>query len=97
MTDQRNIRNSGIFIGGNNSNSPITMGGSGPVGGMDEAEVLRQLDGLFTTLLADVLRLSPEQAGTAAYQAAQLKAEAANWMRLTEAIGLILKPSGGSR
>jgi hypothetical protein len=75
MTDQRNIRNSGIFIGGNNSNSPITMGRSGPADGMDEAEVLRQLDGLFTTLLADILRLPPEQAGTAAYQTAQLKAE----------------------
>lgn len=27
----------------------------------------------------------------------QLKAEAASWLRLTEAIGLILKPAGGSR
>lgn len=27
----------------------------------------------------------------------QLKAEAASWLRLTEAIGLILKPDGGSR
>lgn len=75
MTDQRNIRNSGIFIGGNNSNSPITMGRSGPTSGMDEAEVLRQLDALFTTLLADILRLPADQAGTAAYQTAQLKAE----------------------
>jgi DNA-binding PadR family transcriptional regulator len=28
---------------------------------------------------------------------AQLKEEAASWIRLTEAIGLILKPVGGSR
>src|SRR2546428_12686354 len=28
---------------------------------------------------------------------AQLKEEAASWARLTEAIGLILKPAGGSR
>ena len=27
----------------------------------------------------------------------QLKEEAANWLRLTEAIGLILKPAGGAR
>ena len=27
----------------------------------------------------------------------QLKEEAASWLRLTEAIGLILKPAGGSR
>ena len=27
----------------------------------------------------------------------RLKAEAASWLRLTEAIGLILKPAGGSR
>jgi PadR family transcriptional regulator PadR len=27
----------------------------------------------------------------------RLKAEAASWLRLTEAVGLILKPSGGSR
>ena len=27
----------------------------------------------------------------------QLKEEAASWLRLTEAIGLILKPTGGSR
>jgi transcriptional regulator len=27
----------------------------------------------------------------------QLKEEAASWLRLTQAIGLILKPSGGSR
>jgi hypothetical protein len=75
MADPRNIRNSGVFIGGNNSHSPISMGGTGPAGGMDEAEVLRHIDTLFTKLLADVLQLPAEQAGAAAYQTAQLKAE----------------------
>jgi hypothetical protein len=74
MTDQRDIRNSGIFIGGDDSHSPITMG-TGPAGGLDEAEVLRQFDALFTRLAAEVLRLPAEQAGTAAFQAARLKAE----------------------
>jgi hypothetical protein len=75
MTDQRNIRNSGIFIGGNNSHSPITMGRTGPADGLDDAEVLRQFDALFTRLAAEVVRLPAEQAGTAAYRAAQLQAE----------------------
>jgi hypothetical protein len=74
MADPRNIRNSGVFIGGNNSHSPISMGGTGPAGGMDEAEVLRHLDTLFTKLLADVLQLPAEQVGAAAFQTAQLKA-----------------------
>jgi hypothetical protein len=74
MADLSNIRNTGIFIGGNNSHSPISMGHTGPAGGMDEAEVLRRLDTLLTALLADVLRLPAEQAGAAAYQTAQLRA-----------------------
>ena len=37
------------------------------------------------------------QADALTRQANQLKAEAASWLRLTEAIELILKPAGGSR
>jgi hypothetical protein len=73
MTDLSNIRNSGIFIGGN-SNSSITVGGTGPTGSLSETEVLSQLDSLFTRLVTDILQLPPEQAGAAAYQTAELRA-----------------------
>lgn len=75
MADLRNITNSGVVVGGNVSGSRISVTSTGSAGGVDEAEVLRELDALFTELLTGVLQLPPDQVGTAAGQTAQLKAE----------------------
>ena len=74
MANFSNSRNEGVMIGGNAENSSITVNRAAPAGGVDEAEVLRQLNELFTRLVTDALQLSPQQAGAAAQQAAELKA-----------------------
>jgi hypothetical protein len=75
VAELRNITNSGVVVGGNVRDSRISVSHTGPAGGVDEAEVLRELDELFTELLTGVLQLPPDQVGTAAGQTAQLKAE----------------------
>ena len=82
MAERRNITNAGVtntgvFIGGDNTNSAITVGRTGAAGGLDEAAMLRKLDTLFTELLGDIGQLPAELAGTAAYQTVQLKTELA--------------------
>jgi hypothetical protein len=76
MADLSNIRNSGVFIGGN-SNSSITVGATGPTGNVDGAEVLRQLDTLFAKLLAGVGQLPAERAGEVASETVRLRGELA--------------------
>lgn len=75
MAELRNITNSGVVVGGNVTRSRISVSRTGAAGGVDEAEVLRELDELFTELLSGVLQLPPDQVATAAGQTAQLKAE----------------------
>jgi hypothetical protein len=68
--------NSGVIVGGNVNDSPITIGSTGHVSaGTDEAEVLRRLDKLVTELLTSLGQLSAEQAGEAASSAVLLKQE----------------------
>jgi hypothetical protein len=75
VAELRNIANSGVVIGGNVSGSKISVTSTGPAGGVDDAEVLRELDQLFTELLSGILQLPPDQVGTVASQTAQLKEE----------------------
>jgi hypothetical protein len=75
VAELRNITNSGVVVGGSVRDSRISVTSTGPAGAVNEAEVLRELDGLFTELLSGVLQLPPDQVGTAAGQTAQLKAE----------------------
>jgi len=74
MADLRNIRNTGVVVGGDVTRSTISVGGTGPAGGTDEAAVLRRLDALFTDLLAGTGQLPAEQAGEAARETVLLKA-----------------------
>jgi hypothetical protein len=75
MADLRNIRNTGIVVGGDVTRSTLSVGHTGSAAGPDEAEVLRQLDTLFTELFTAIGQLPPEQAGEAARDTALLKAE----------------------
>lgn len=74
MAELHNITNSGVVVGGNVTKSRISVSRTGAAGGVDEAEVLRELDELFTELLSGVLQLPPDQVAAAAGQTAQLKA-----------------------
>lgn len=73
MAELRNITNSGVVVGGDVTRSTISVGRSGPAGGAGEAELLSQLNALFTDLLAGLGELPAEQAGTVARQAVELK------------------------
>jgi hypothetical protein len=76
MAELRNIRNTGVVIGGDVNRSTISVGRSGSAGtGTDEAEVLDQLDTLFTELLSAIGQLPAEQAGEAARDTVRLRAE----------------------
>jgi hypothetical protein len=77
MAEFRNVRNDrGIIVGGDVTDSTLTVRASGSVGaGADEAETLRKIDELVTGLLAGLAQLPPEQASAAAGEAVQLKAE----------------------
>ncbi len=75
MADLHNIRNTGVFVGGDNNNSPITMNQAGPDRGMTETEVLHQVNALLAELLTATLQLPTGQAREAAAQSVQLKAE----------------------
>ena len=76
MAELHNIRNTGVFVGGDVNRSTISVGRTGAAGGgTDEAEVLRHLDTLFTELLSAIGQLPAEQAGEAARDTVMLKAE----------------------
>lgn len=78
MAELSDIRNTGVIVGGDVTGSSISVGRTGPANsGIDEAEVLRRLDTLFTDLLTGVGQLPAEQAGEAARETVQLKAEIA--------------------
>jgi hypothetical protein len=77
VADLRNVRNTGVVVGGDVTRSTISVGRTGPAGGTEEAEVLRQLDALFSELLASIGQLPAEQAGEAARDTVLLKAEVA--------------------
>jgi hypothetical protein len=64
MAELRNIRNTGVVVGGDVTRSTISVARTGSAnGGVDEAEVLGQLDTLLNDLLAGVGQLSAERAG----------------------------------
>jgi hypothetical protein len=75
MAELRNISNTGVVVGGDVTRSTISVGQSGASGGVDEARLLRQLDTLFTELLGGIGQLPADQAGEAARETVQLKAE----------------------
>jgi hypothetical protein len=76
MAELRNIRNTGVVVGGDVTRSTISVGGTGAASG-DEAQVLHQLDTLLNDLLAGVGRLSAERAGEVASETVLLKGEIA--------------------
>jgi len=47
VAELRNITNSGVVVGGNVTRSRISVSRTGAAGGVDEADVLRELDELF--------------------------------------------------
>jgi hypothetical protein len=76
MAELRNIRNTGVVVGGDVTRSTISVARTGSAnGGLDEAEVLRQLDTLLNDLLAGVGQLSAERAGEVASETVRLKSE----------------------
>jgi hypothetical protein len=77
MADLRNIRNSGIIVGGDVTRSTLSVGDTGSAGGDDEALVLRQVDTLLNDLLAGVGQLPAERAGVVASDTVRLKEEIA--------------------
>jgi hypothetical protein len=75
MADLRNIRNTGVVVGGDVTRSAISVGFTGAADGNDEAMVLQQLDTLLNELLAGVGQLPAERAGQVASDAVRLKGE----------------------
>jgi hypothetical protein len=76
MEELRDIKNSGVVVGGDVTRSTILVGRTGPAGnGTDEAQVLHRLDTLLNDLLASVGQLPPVQAGQVAGETVRLKSE----------------------
>jgi hypothetical protein len=76
VAELRNIRNTGVVVGGDVTRSTISVGRTGSAdGGTDEAEVLRQLDTLLGDLLIGIGQLPAEQAGEVASATVLFKSE----------------------
>jgi hypothetical protein len=75
MAELRNIRNTGVVVGGDVTRSTISVARTGSANGGDEAEVLGQLDTLLNDLLAGLGQLPAERAGEVASETVRLKTE----------------------
>lgn len=75
MAENRNIRNSGVYVGGDVTDSTISVGGTGPV---SEAETLRHLHELLIGLPEKAMRhLDEDRAVAISGEAARLEMQLA--------------------
>lgn len=74
MAELRNVRNSGVIVGGNVSGSTISAGATGPV---TEAAALQRLSELLRSLPERAEELPDDQAAEVAGEAMRLKKQLA--------------------
>jgi hypothetical protein len=100
MAEMRDIRNSGIIVGGNVADSRLAVGKSGSVdGAVDDAELLKEIDELLSSLVSRAENLPEEQAAAVASDAMRLKqrltAKEEDRGKIREALNKLISTAAG--